>query len=318
MIPGMTSCWILTEKGLKGTENQCIALARAAGLDYTLKQIRLKNPWKFFTPWIRHFTPKALTADSDTLNGPFPDIVIASGRKAIAPALWIKRQSGGKTRLVIVQSPVIKDTLFDLVIVPRHDNYHAPNAMQVTGALSLVNADTLAQAKQEWTSLDALPQPRIAVLIGGNSRTHQLTQAVADRLITQLQELLDQGNSLMLTASRRTAPEIQDKLRTGLSGNLHFYDGTGPNPYQGYLAWADAILVTEDSVSMACEAISTGKPVYIIPLQGGSDRFRAFHGYLYQQGYARPFDGIIEAFAYTPPNDLAVISEKMKLNFNFS
>ena len=318
MIPGMTSCWILTEKGLKGTENQCIALARAAGLDYTLKQIRLKNPWKFFTPWIRHFTPKALTADSDTLNGPFPDIVIASGRKAIAPGLWIKRQSGGKTRLVIVQSPVIKDTLFDLVIVPRHDNYHAPNAMQVTGALSLVNADTLAQAKQEWTSLDALPQPRIAVLIGGNSRTHQLTQAVADRLIAQLQTLLDQGDSLMITASRRTAPEIQDKLRASLNGQVHFYDGTGPNPYQGYLVWADAILVTEDSVSMACEAISTGKPVYIIPLQGGSDRFRAFHGYLYQQGYARPFDGRIEAFTYRSPNDLAAISEKMKLNFNFS
>ncbi len=45
-----TSCWVLTEKGLKGTENQCVALAEAAGLSYTVKGIKLNQPWKSFTP----------------------------------------------------------------------------------------------------------------------------------------------------------------------------------------------------------------------------------------------------------------------------
>src|SRR5690242_4946725 len=97
-----TSCWVLTEKGLKGTENQCIALAEAADLSYTIKGIKLRQPWKSFTPWIHCFSPVALTPESDKLDGPWPDVVIASGRKAIAPALWIKKQNS-KIKLVIVQ-----------------------------------------------------------------------------------------------------------------------------------------------------------------------------------------------------------------------
>lgn len=315
MMGRMTSCWILTEKGLKGTENQCIALAQAVGLDYTLKQIRLKNPWKFFTPLVRHFSLNALTADSDVLAGPWPELLIASGRKAIAPALWIKQQSGNRTKLVIIQNPKIKDDLFDLVIVPKHDNYHGPNVLRITGALSLVTPETLAAAKQEFAqSIQYLPSPRIAVLIGGTSRTHKITANVMRFLTMQLNKLQQQGFSLMVTASRRTPQPIQqqlnDALATALQNNqAQFYDGTGPNPYQGYLAWADAILVTEDSVSMACEAISTGKPVYIIRMEGGSKRFQRFHDNLVQQGFAKWFTGQINGWDYTPPEDLKLAAD---------
>src|SRR3546814_5644221 len=49
----------------------------------------------------------------------------------------------------------------------------------------------------------------------------------------------------------------------------------GENPYFAYLGLADAILVTADSVNMVCEAASTGKPVYVIDLDGSSDKFRS-------------------------------------------
>ncbi|MDB5478511.1 MAG: hypothetical protein JWM96_1006 [Alphaproteobacteria bacterium] len=307
----MTNCWILTE-GLKGTENQCLALAGAAGLAPEIKVVKLKNPWKAVTPWITHFSPKALAPGSSALNAPWPDILIASGRKAIAPALWIKRQSGGRTKLVIVQSPVIKNTHFDLVVVPQHDRYRGKKTLEITGALSLITAEKLAAARAEWEPiLSALPSPRIAVLIGGNSRTHKITPQVTHHLVMQLKSLLQDGHSLMLTASRRTPEAIQKQLRQALSGNLHFYDGTGPNPYQGYLAWADTILVTEDSVSMASEAISTGKPVYIIKMAGGSPRFKRFHDNLVQQGYARWFKGVIDSWYYPPPEDLKAAAGKV-------
>jgi len=32
----------------------------------------------------------------------------------------------------------------------------------------------------------------------------------------------------------------------------------GPNPHMGHLAWADAFVITADSVSMLSEACSTG------------------------------------------------------------
>lgn len=308
-----TRCWIITE-GMKGTENPCIALAEAAGLAYETKIVKLRQPWKTVTPWITHFVPAALAAGSSDLSGPWPDVIIASGRKAIAPALWIKKQSNNKTKLAIVLSPVVHNKNFDLVVAPKHDLYHGKNVLPITCALSLITSEKLAAAKDEWRdTLDALPSPRVAVLIGGNSRTHQMTQDVVDRLIAQLQGLQASGHSLMITASRRTPDDFVQQMRNALNGhNIHFYDGTGANPYQAYLAWADAILVTEDSFSMPSEAISTGKPIYIIKMAGGSKRFQRFHDNLIQNNYARWFDGQIDHWTYTSPDDLVRAAQRLK------
>lgn len=39
---------------------------------------------------------------------------------------------------------------------------------------------------------------------------------------------------------------------------LHIIIFLDPNPHMGHLAWADAFVVTADSVSMLSEACSTG------------------------------------------------------------
>ena len=55
------------------------------------------------------------------------------------------------------------------------------------------------------------------------------------------------------------------------------WNGEGPNPYFAFLAGADYILVTEDSTNMATEAASTGKPVFVLKMDGHSLKFRLFH-----------------------------------------
>lgn len=314
----MTSCWILTE-GMMGTQNQCVALASAAGLSPEIKVVKLRNPWKFWTPWVRCFSPRALTPESSVLKAPWPDILIASGRKAIAPALWIKQQSEGRTKLVIIQSPVIKDDAFDLVIVPRHDSYKGKNILEIMGALSVITPSVLAQAKEEWRDrLSDVPQPRVAVLIGGNSRTHKMTGAVTERLSTQLVELAKKNIGLMITASRRTPAPQLELLHQTVAGrpSVLFWNGTGDNPYRGFLSWADALIVSEDSVSMACEAVATGKPVYIVKMEGGSSRFKRFHDYLIDNNYARWFEGSLESWDFTPPNDLERAAQAVKALIN--
>ncbi len=65
------------------------------------------------------------------------------------------------------------------------------------------------------------------------------------------------------------------------------------------------ILVTADSVNMVSEAAATGKPVHVIDLPGGSDKFRRFHTAMVAAGITRPFTGAIEHWSYTAPNDTA-------------
>ena len=70
--------------------------------------------------------------------------------------------------------------------------------------------------------------------------------------------------------------------------NFPYLWGTeGKNPYLGFLACADNLIVTGDSVSMCCEATATQKPLRI--LTGSSwltNKHLRFVQSLYEKGFA--------------------------------
>ena len=114
-----------------------------------------------------------------------------------------------------------------------------------------------------------------------------------------------------MTASRRTGPGVVDALKARVP-RAWFWDGTGPNPYLGMLALAGHIVVTEDSVSMISEAISTGKPVYVAEMAGGSRRLAQFHASLMEDGIVRPFDGRLSQWRYEPVNETPRIAAEVR------
>ena len=74
---------------------------------------------------------------------------------------------------------------------------------------------------------------------------------------------------------------------------LSKWGDAGDNPYFGYLARADHIIVTGDSVSMCSEACATPKPVYIFaPKALIGDKHARLHDGLYAKGYARPLQAL--------------------------
>jgi mitochondrial fission protein ELM1 len=60
------------------------------------------------------------------------------------------------------------------------------------------------------------------------------------------------------------------------------------------------VLVTDDSVNMASEAASTGKPVHVFPLARVSPKIHRFHATLEAQGAMRRFEGVIGDWNYPP------------------
>uniref|UniRef100_A0A2P2JNK9 Mitochondrial fission protein ELM1 n=1 Tax=Rhizophora mucronata TaxID=61149 RepID=A0A2P2JNK9_RHIMU len=66
--------------------------------------------------------------------------------------------------------------------------------------------------------------------------------------------------SIRISFSRRT-PEMVSKILVQefcTNPKVKIWDGEGPNPHLGHLAWADAFVISADSVSMLSEACSTG------------------------------------------------------------
>ncbi len=304
-------------EGIAGTENQCLGVAEALSLTPLIKRIKLRSPWKQLSPYLAWGHGHALAFDSDSIAPPWPDIVIASGRKSIGIAQYIKKSSGGKTFIVQIQDPRISPGNFDLVVVPQHDPARGSNVIVTKGSLHRITPQKLAEAGEKWREkLKHLPAPRVAVLIGGNSKAHRMTSAATQKLADQILSL---NTGLMITASRRTGDENRHYLESRFRGkdNVFFWDGTGDNPYFGFLALADYIIVTEDSVSMTSESISTGKPVYVAPLEGNAKRLGLFHKSLQEQGFTRPFTGTLEAWSYTPPDDMMRVVTAIRSRLSF-
>ena len=224
------------------------------------------------------------------------------------------REGGGGTFTVQLQNPVIDPSRFDLVVVPRHDTLSGKNVMTTRGALHRVTPEMLATEGAKFAPQFAhLPPPRVAVLIGGSNAVYSLTPREMKVLAEQLAAIAAQGVSLLITPSRRTGDENLHILQAALK-NTHSYiwDGKGDNPYFAMLALANKILVTCDSVNMVSEACSTGKPVMVIDLPGGSDKFRRFHQAMRDDGFTRPFKGELESWSYTPLNDMQLIATRIR------
>jgi mitochondrial fission protein ELM1 len=66
---------------------------------------------------------------------------------------------------------------------------------------------------------------------------------------------------------------------------------------------------------MVSEAASTGKPVYIAELEGGSAKFARFHAAMRKAGIARPFAGTIERWSYASPDDTARAAAEVARRF---
>ncbi len=305
--PKSLQCWVATE-GMAGTENQCLGVAEALGLTPVILRVGLRQPWKTLSPYLGFETARTFTPP---LPESYPDILIASGRKSIAVSRYIKRRSGGKTFTVQIQDPRISPANFDLVCVPYHDPARGENVLVTTAAPNRVTDLRLAKAKTDFApSFAMMTGPHIAVLIGGDSKAHTLSLSAMEILGRQLAAL---PGSLMITASRRTREDQKQALLKGLGEHPHFFwDGVGENPYLGMLAWADYILVTADSVSMLSDAATTGKPVYMIGMEGGTARFDAFHQNLLGKGIVRSFDGRLERWTYEKLQDAALIAAEIR------
>jgi hypothetical protein len=206
----------------------------------------------------------------------------------------------------------------DLVCVPSHDPARGSNLFVSTAAPNRITAQKLeVAAKRFETRLSAVPSPRIAVLIGGNSKAYKMNRKITEELCAQLMALAQNGYGLMITASRRTGADNKALLKkTLVHENIYFWDGEGDNPYLAFLARADFILVSADSTSMISEAASTGKPVYMIRLEGGTKRITAMHDRLRSKGIIRDFRGELETYEYEPLHDAQNIATEIKRRMN--
>ena len=308
------TCFVISD-GRRGIENQALGLAEAAShlrtLDIITHKIENGAGFKAASPTLQ-FAMKPKPADYGFKGAP-PHITIGCGRQAIAPLLALKKYSPD-TFTVYVQDPRMDTDRFDLVIIPEHDNLTGHNIETMIGSPNrLTETELIGQTLSFADGLAELSRPRAALLIGGTSKTHKLGKAEHAAHMKAAKDLIEKNYSLLITTSRRT-PEwaISDyKLLDSDYDNVWSYCGEGPNPYFAFLGGADIILVTEDSTNMLTEAVSTGKPVFTLPMLGKPGKFQQLYDSLSKRCNVRPYDGNLDEAQYVPLEETKRIAQQL-------
>ncbi len=293
-----------------GNTGQTLGVAEALGHDF--RQIRVDYTAAARLPnLLRGSGLLGVDADSRARlkgEGEWPALVIAAGRRLAPVARWIKAQGQG-VRLCQIMDPGWPGRGdFDLIAIPAHDgkNFGGGNILRTVGAPHRIAAPRLAAARLAWADrLEQIRAPRIAVLVGGATKDQPFSEGRAADLGRHLAGLAAAtGGQIMLTTSRRTGVDPEAALLAQLPATTWAYrwGDAGENPYFGFLAWADILVVTGDSMSMVSEACGTDKPVLIdAPAAETSPKHARLHADLVARNRALRLDAGTDALLRALP-----------------
>jgi mitochondrial fission protein ELM1 len=247
-----------------GDNNQLLALAEALRLPFETRTLHFNG----LRVLQRLLGPTVLSVQRDrrrSIAPPWPDLVLGIGWRSVAVARWIKRASGGRTKIVRLGDPRSDRNHFDLIITtPQYPVPDAPNVLRLPLGMSRFRTAPVPTATEAALLAD-LRRPHRLMAVGGPAKYWQLSP---DRVITAAQRLSDRDGSLIVVTSPRTPPDIVAAIESAGIGTLV----TGREPrFPVLLADADEIFVTGDSIAMLSEAVLSGKPVGVIPIAMSDD-----------------------------------------------
>lgn len=189
------------------------------------------------------------------LDLPRPNLILCAGHSTHLAALSLARHL--RCLCMVCMRPSLPTRCFDLCIMPRHDvpegGVPSPRTFLTNGAINCIKPCPDVEKKETL------------VLIGGPSKEFKWE---AEHVLNQLTAIARQSSrTIILTTSRRTPADfVQDVTAACPNIRVEPVDQTGPTWVADHLATAHEVWVTQDSVSMVYEALSSGAPVGIIEM----------------------------------------------------
>jgi mitochondrial fission protein ELM1 len=262
----------------RGDNGQVETLVDALGWPVERRFVQPLPQWVYGKPRYRATLDHLDLERSDPLQAPWPDLIITVGRRPSMAALWVREQSGNRTKIALLGKPSGLMREFDLVIASA-ENQMPPLANLVSTTLPFmrVDAEAVAAEAERWApQLGALPRPLVAILVGGETNPFVMNEQVARGLVAEARRIIEEtGGTPFITTSRRTTQDVVAVLRNELPDRAKLFTWTPEatpedNPYRALLGSADAFVVTGDSISMMVEVVRLGKPLTVFPLPTGT------------------------------------------------
>ncbi|WP_042075917.1 mitochondrial fission ELM1 family protein [Acinetobacter nosocomialis] len=199
---------------------------------------------------------KALFSSKNSLLQQAPDFIFGVGSHTHF-RVWLLGKTFKKAKTVILMKPNLPIAWFDYAVIPEHDGILSNERVIVTrGALNPILNENRHQAG------------RILIALGGSSKRHQWNH---EKVLLSVQKIVEcnSNSEIILTTSRRTPVGFTDILKQQSFAKRLQICPVEKTP-QGWIfeemQKAEAVWVTEDSVSMIYEALTAGCRVGVIAM----------------------------------------------------
>ena len=251
-------------------------------------EVEFRSPWRrrlfplfalFFIPWaqgrlrwLRAFLTEECSEKIERTN---PDIVVSAGASLIPLNLCLVRENLAKSAVVMKPSFPFNLFRYDLALIPAHDRGLMPRGhFRIQGSLSEIERETLETSGRMLAQSVRNPERvRVGLFLGGETRNLKPSPGEVENLLKELEKVsqrLDGG--YVMTTSRRTPDTVvqwlKDRIREFPACQLCVIAKEDPRPevVPGMMSLADFLVVTEDSMTMITEALSSGKKVVIVKM----------------------------------------------------
>ncbi|MFH1498872.1 MAG: ELM1/GtrOC1 family putative glycosyltransferase [Verrucomicrobiota bacterium] len=208
------------------------------------------------------------------------DLLIGAGHGTHLPLLAAARKFGARS--VVIMKPSLPTWFFDLCLIPRHD-LAEPEADRgrVVATRGALNRIPEAPAVKTDTGV---------ILIGGPSKHHAWD---AEPLPAAIAQIVQARPELAWTVgdSRRTPAGFTERL-ADVGATVVPHGQTQPGWLPKVLQAAREVWVTEDSVSMIFEALTSGARVGVLPMRVKNSSARTVKAVqdLLADGFVRTFE----------------------------
>ncbi|NDV88063.1 nucleoside-diphosphate sugar epimerase [Aurantimonas aggregata] len=305
--------WTVSEEKA-GTLTQCLGVAGHLTAEPVVHTIGRLAKWR-----------RGLLSPYRRVREAEPDIVISCGWFAERHVARIRERFGGRPLAVHLQPPAPPSAgVYDLAFVSRHDwKSEQLEGTEYRGMIGVPHRITRQWLEERRPAARAqwLPagdeSPVVAMLLGGPNGAYNYDPPTIQRLVDTARQLAAEGRVVLVSTSRRSRPALLEALLRIDDPRVHVWDRTGDNPYRDYLAAADGFLIGKDTVTMHCEALTSGRPVYsldLAPTDGERlDKFEWFHHDLQATlGLTRPFEGQLDPYDYSFPDQAEAIADAIR------
>lgn len=269
----MKTVWVVSEES-PGHVSQSTGLAEALSQIEQLNIVVVKGRATirgWMRPFVRgimgthgrplpHFILKRISNYTLPPDTPSPDVIISSGGKSVFVAKSLAEHHKVPYIFIGERKPFPAEWFHTVISpVPRESS---PNSIDI----ELIPTPVTPQLIEGKGTAEA---GTWCMILGGASRSHRFQEHDWIELAEGMNALARRENiRWLLTTSRRTGIEVEAVLQKHLDQDIladAIWWATAPRKeLYAFMARAELLFVTQDSVTMVSEAVSSGKPVVVV------------------------------------------------------